>query len=129
MTKERKIAIKMWKYIRLRILFTPLARYIVNHTWLGDRKSDLAKRHGVSYWEYCCWFCQYVRYPDTEKYGQGCQRCPIAPANTDFMRENGCSVSGSLYSIIARPHSKLAKLKACSLIIKVLEGRYDARKS
>lgn len=143
MTKERKLAIKMWEDIKQRILTDTLPRPTESF-YLN--KMVIAKEHGVSWdnscsikWDNACWFCQYVRrdykhfgdyWEDTGKGlgEEGCNHCPLAKAHpqydpSDAQHDCGCDLFGApFYIVCSRYRSKEERAAACDIIIKALKG-------
>ena len=65
MTKERKLAIKIWEGI-------------VEHCKDEDFNLDYAKEAASKYnWKFDCWFCQYVRSSERHAPYNGCAKCPL----------------------------------------------------
>ena len=145
MTKERKLAIKMWEDIKQRILTDTLPRRTESF-YLN--KMLIAKEYGVSWdnscgikWDNACWFCQYGRrdYKNVGDYWEGvgkgkglgeegCNLCPLAKAHpqydpSDAQHDCGCELFGSpFYIVCSRYRSKEERAAACDLIIKALKG-------
>ena len=145
MTKERKLAIKMWEDIKQRILTDTIPR--PNESF-NLNKAIIAQEHGVSMdtscnirWASNCWFCQYVRR-DYNRFGdfwegtgkgkglgeEGCNFCPLAKAHpqydpSDAQRDCACILPGAPFNIICHIHSpKEERAAACDIIIKALKG-------
>lgn len=143
MTKERKIAIKMWEEIKQRILTDSLPCVAFNQS-----KRLIAKAYGVStpwekvcslQWDNTCWFCQYVRR-DYGRFGdfwegngkglgeEGCNFCPLAKAHpqydpSDARHDCGCMLPDAPYCVASNIfHSKEERAAACDTIIKALKG-------
>lgn len=141
MTKERKLAIKMWEDIKQRILTDTLPSQV-----FFTSKTIIAKEYDVSLdiscnirWANICWFCQYVRR-DYKHFGdywegtgkglgeEGCNFCPLAKAHplynpSDAHHDCGCTLFDSPYKIVIssfRPKEERAA--ACDIIIKALKG-------
>lgn len=141
MTKERKLAVKIWEEIKQRILTDTLPALML-HT----SKMLIAEAYGVSSdtscsirWDNACWFCQYVRR-DYKHFGdfwegtgkglgeEGCNFCPLAKAHplydsSDAQHDCGCNLFGSPYHIVCGIYrSKEERAAACDIIIKALKG-------
>ena len=143
MTKERKIAIKIWEDIKQGILNDTLTRRM-----FSENKADIARKYGVSSyapdcirWDNDCWFCQYVRR-DYKRFGdfwegtgkakglgeEGCNLCPLAKAHplydpSDAEHDCGCMLPNSPYRIARNIfHTNEERAAACDLIIKALKG-------
>ena len=110
MTKERKIAIEMWKYIRDN--YKTYREY--RDTYEGEDavhnlKMDFLKGKGIN-WAMNCWFCEYIghrgRYLGTSR----CKLCPLKDCDRGpyLMLTHGCTQP--LY------------VEACNQIIRALGG-------
>lgn len=67
MTKERRLAIKMWEGVRERLPeWYEDDRIIVD--CLKDFKLDFCFENNL-HWQFECWFCQYTRFK--------CNKCPL----------------------------------------------------
>lgn len=141
MTKERKIAIKIWEEIKQRILTDTLPSQMLHVSKvLIAREYDVSSDTSCSIrWDNVCWFCQYVRR-DYKRFGdyqegtgkglgeEGCNFCPLAKAHplydpSDASHDCGCFLHGSPYKIVSsiyRPKEERAA--ACDIIIKALKG-------
>ena len=82
MTKERKLAIDMWLWIRER--YDEWDDYF----WEAGDEDGLAKVMKYRFideenegkmpkWRYTCWLCTYLRAPCGSKKGEPCARCPL----------------------------------------------------
>lgn len=112
MTKERKIAIEMWKYIRDS--YSIYRDYIDKHD--GDVEDILCflKKQFLDdkcvHWAKHCWFCQYIGHRDRCLGTYRCKLCPLKSCDTGpyGLLMHGCTQS--LY------------IDACNKIIKALGG-------
>lgn len=107
MTKERKIAIEMWKYIRT--LYDTLEQIpLIDREYdLYDIKHDFLYTRGIK-WLYSCWFCQYIRkHPD-----ETCFKCPL----------RNCGMEDSPYQRVLYSESEEEFITACNEIITALGG-------
>lgn len=98
MTKERRLAIEMWKDIRSRIIMLGQRMRggdIVEYKFMFCRKHDLK-------WSGDCWFCHYIH---------NCVKCPLG----------GCSSDG-YYGHVSDYWDKDVRVEACNNIIKALGG-------
>lgn len=98
MTKERKLAIEQFAFIR---------KELQNGTSKtpASLMFSFCKSYGLE-WQNDCYFCQYV----------GCRKCPIAGYD---------ACEDGLYSILTDGHVDNAeKVKACDHIIEALQGRF-----
>lgn len=120
MTKERRLAIRMWEEIRARIRDTTRLKDI--DLWrVSDWKRQFCIDHEL-HWMHNCWLCQYVRYHDV-LHGEGCQRCPLSDGHEEAIIgiESGCYENA--YHRVIHARTRKAKLKACDEIIRILNGR------
>jgi len=123
MTKERKLAIKMWKQIRKGIKFK---RYFFGMISIEYLKSDFCIKHNLN-WFHQCWFCQYIRRGESSHKPlgrEGCNLCPIATKEAKLNSNVcGCGSYDSLWKIVTNEYLKTkVRLEACNKIIKALEG-------
>ena len=119
MTKERKLAVQMWRMIReiVRRRKRP-----VSAIELFEIKGDFCKEHNIK-WRHKCWFCQYVRnnMPD---YDEGCQRCPLADKTDEDVMEGqrtGCDYG--IYDEVLYGKTVEVRVAACNKIIQALLGK------
>ena len=114
MTKERRIAIQMWKRIK-----TLLPRwYASDRNTVGDKvlmyKHKFCSRKKVT-WIYDCWLCHYVGHIGVSVQ---CRRCPLKSCNSTY--DGG----DSPWQIVMQSRYSLEKkLDACDIIIKALKRR------
>lgn len=126
MTRERKIAIEMWEYIRdqlaLDLLSTRDIRMMheVKRKWLRLHYPNLLDK-----WWCGCWFCQYFRQegessPDPDEYERSLShKCPLNNNKDDY-----CWGDCVLYqAVVSRESSKAQRLEACDKIIAALKGK------
>lgn len=116
MTKERKIAIEMWEYIRDN--YDEYDSYIdtygnsegyeeedpllhLKHKFLNDKDID---------WAMCCWFCEYIGHRHRSLDTYRCKLCPL----------QGCE-SGPYYVLTHSP-TRDQYIDACEQIIVALGG-------
>ena len=120
MTRERKLAIQMWKEIKKTIIDTKRLSDI-DGLAIARLKCKFCIRHQLN-WLHDCWLCQYVRYKD-KIHGEGCQRCPLSDGSADAIlgTETGCIHNAFEKVIHARKRE--TKIKACDEIIRILNGR------
>ena len=138
MTKERKIAIKIWEELKQMILddTLPSELFFVVKGKLASNKYNMS-------WTDSCWFCQYVRR-EYDRFGdfwektgkakglgeEGCNLCPLAKAHpaynpSDAGKDCGCILAGAPWRIVSnncRPKEERAA--ACDIIIKALKGEH-----
>ena len=121
MTKERKLAVEMWKIIRHSIENDN--RLILSD--IAEIKKEFCKKHNLK-WSSQCWFCTYVQKPIvSEGRRKGCSACPIGNFDNPLGSVFGCN-EGSLYAIVLNhinDYSTEERLEACDKIIKALEGK------
>lgn len=100
MTKERKLAIQMWKDIRDMLSFS----CEVTRGDIRVYKYEFCKSHKLN-WLNNCWLCQYIH---------SCSKCPL----------KNCDVDYSSYRTVTDPLEKTdIRMDACSVIIKALGGQ------
>jgi len=99
MTKERRLAIKMWKDIRDMISTSDglTSASVVNYKEIFCKERKLQ-------WLNNCWFCQYIPI---------CNMCPLV----------SCGFSSSYEVTVSEFRSKDVRIAACNDIIKALGGR------
>lgn len=96
MTKERRLAIEMWKVIR--DMFT--SPHNITGKAIVEYKSEFCEQHELD-WINNCWFCEYI---------PSCDKCPL----------KDCGI-GSLYKIVVdSANDKGVRIAACNNIIKAL---------
>ena len=125
MTKERKIAIKIWEEIKAFILSSP--QDVTSRSFIA-MKHSITRKHGM-YWNCNCWFCHYVRKTVRNDEGfivdEGCDRCPLHKLVRAAPGDCGCDIG-----LAQAPYARLAndwtdnaiKAEACDMIIKALKG-------
>lgn len=132
MTKERRLAIKMWQEI-----VDMLEKENID---VDYQKNNFCKKYHVL-WSHGCWFCQYVRKEyrsrlksrrDIDFDINGCENCPLykefqsrnAIPEEDFC---GCSTNyETLYSqVVKRFRSRTEKLNSAKKILELLKGNKD----
>ena len=97
MTKERRLAIEMWKGIRDMLIHND----VVTHGDIIKYKQTFCVSHGL-YWMNNCWFCKYIPL---------CSKCPVKYC------------SDGLYATVTERHKhKDIRIEACNGIIKALGG-------
>lgn len=106
MTKERKLAIKMWEGVKKRLpeWYEEDRGDIVDD--LKDFKSDFCLTNDL-HWNWYCWFCQYTR---TE-----CDKCPLK--SCDYKEP-----TTAWARIVNEDTSLETKLQAVDEIIAALKG-------
>lgn len=100
MTKERKLAIEMWKGIRdgIQNSFVKDDGFSVT-----TYKENFCKDRNLN-WRNDCWFCQYIKE---------CSKCPLGY----------CNDSGTLYYTVNNNWNTLhTRIEACDKIIATLNG-------
>ncbi len=120
MTRERRLAIQMWEMIRAHIRDVPRLKDVNVH-FVSNLKRRFCIDHDLM-WRHECWFCQYVRYLDSE-HGEGCQRCPLSDGNKGAIigYDSGCHTNA--YTRVIDAKRRKTKLEACDEIIRILNGR------
>lgn len=116
MTKERKLAIEMWKYIRDN--HDAYVEYIDTHgddedfedeDALADLKHKFLKDKDV-HWAMSCWFCQYIGHRGRTFSTCRCKYCPLKSCDT------------GAYYILTHSPTQDQYIDACNLIIEALGG-------
>lgn len=106
MTKERRLAIKMWEGLRDNLADKP--KDVSNFDFVTTYKKlfcELYKLH----WDGHCWFCQYIRIKYT------CKKCPL----------KSCFERTAIYRIVMdihEIHSIQERIDVCNEIIAALKG-------
>ena len=123
MTKERKLAIEMWKQIRKEIEFKGM---FFNTISMMNLKAKFTMSNNLD-WECNCWFCQYVRRGKSSRLSLGTEGCNLCPIATEEAKLNpcvcGCVGKDSLFQMAMNIHLRTkVRLEACDKIIKALEG-------
>ena len=127
MTKERKIAIKIWEELKAFILSSP--QNVTGNSFVV-KKHYLISKYGM-HWDCHCWFCQYVRYKrvtrDDDGYivDEGCDKCPLHKLAHAAPGDCGChsSLMQSPYARLINDYAEnTVKAEACDIIIKALKG-------
>ena len=123
MTKERRIAIQMWEYIRHQIAFDLFSTrdcmmlHEVKRMYLRKYCPELLEK-----WWAGCWFCQYFQQEFDSKGEDSSSlsyKCPLNDNQDDLCRGH-CI----LYSTIVNRHStRASRLEACDKIIEALKGK------
>ena len=116
MTKERKIAIAMWKYIRDNYdKYSAYAREYEEdfddayEDALCDLKHEFLKGKGIR-WAMSCWFCEYIGHRSRTFNTYRCKLCPL----------KSCEIGP--YYILSRGCTQLQYIDACNQIIEALGG-------
>lgn len=137
MTKERKIAIKIWEELKQRILTDTLDE---KYGFIVSKQKVVLDEYGM-YWVQNCWFCHYVRR-NYNRFGdfwestgkgkglgeEGCNFCPLAKAHPLYNPSNaksdcGCDLPGAPWKIVNNSYkTKEERAAACDIIIKALKG-------
>ena len=96
MTRERRLAIKMWEQI-VRALENGEHNPRYAKPIVSVIKDGFCEEHQLN-WKCDCWFCQYVRKDwrymptreDIPKPVNGCQRCPLYKEQKDILDYDEC---------------------------------------
>lgn len=119
MTKERKIAIAMWKYIRDN--YDAYRDYNDAHgedesfedeDALCDLKHIFLKGKNID-WAMSCWFCQYIGHRGRSFGTYRCKYCPLKSCET------------GPYHILTHSPTQIQYIDACNQIIEALGGDYE----
>ena len=129
MTKERRLAIKMWKDLLKLLQKKPLKNREINVF-----KESFCQIHDVD-WKNECWLCQYVRQDyrwtlesrrPISRQRNNCKKCPLykwyAKHHTPEYDMCGCDTAyDTLYGMLI--HGLYAEqIYAAELILKALKG-------
>lgn len=117
MTKERKLAIAMWEYIRDNYdRYDEYAReydeegcYDAEEDALCELKRQFLKGKNVK-WAMSCWFCQYIGHRGRSFNTYRCGLCPLQSCET------------GPYCTLARGCTQIQYIDACNQIIEALGG-------
>ena len=111
MTKERRIAIDMWEWIRanwdMYLCFKDEVEGATSEAALLLMKEMYLDDKGVN-WASNCWFCEYIR--SSQRHMRGCRLCPLQ------------SCSSGPYHTLANSPTYEEYVDACSQIIEALGG-------
>ena len=128
MTKERRLAIKMWQEI--------VDMLEIENINVNEMKKDFCRNNNIR-WENSCWFCQYVRKDhrsnlksrcNIDYSTNGCEDCPLykefasrhAIPEDDFC---GCAIEyDTLFAQVFEPSSRTKKLNSAKIILELLKG-------
>lgn len=105
MTRERRLAIKMWEGIRDSLADKP--KDVSNFYFVTTYKRFFCRLYNLK-WDSCCWFCQYIR----KKYL--CKRCPLKYC---FKDDSYYQIAMDIYDL----HTVQERVDACSEIIAALK--------
>ena len=117
MTKERKLAIQMWEYIKDKIDdFDPSIYYKDEDLGFGkfqcyilSLKHEFLKSYDIK-WENDCWFCSYCACVSWKN------NCPLSM--------NGeCGI----YSELICSETREERINYCNMIIEILKGNLKLR--
>lgn len=117
MTKERKIAIAMWEYIRdnYDTYFDHASRYYdegyddVGEDALCDLKHEFLKGKNID-WAMRCWFCEYIGHRGRSFGTYRCKYCPLKSCST------------GPYYVLTHSPTQIQYIDACNQIIEALGG-------
>ena len=111
MTKERRIAIDMWEWIRanwdMYLSFKDSEECPNKEDALLLMKDIYLADKGVN-WASNCWFCEYIR--SSQRHMRGCRLCPLQ------------SCSSGPYHTLANNPTYEEYVDACDQIIEALGG-------
>ena len=99
MTKERRLAIEMWKGIRDMLS----ASDELSGAEIIRYKEMFCEEHRLR-WYWDCWFCQYM---------PSCSKCPL----------KYCAGNSLYNTVIDMYEEKDVRIEACNNIIKALGGK------
>lgn len=111
MTKERKIAIAMWEYIRDNYeAYVDNCDYCENgEDALCALKKQYLDARGI-HWAYHCWFCEYIGHRGRGFNIYRCKFCPLQDCST------------GPYRTLIRMPTQSQYIDACDEIIVALGG-------
>ena len=116
MTRERRIAIEMWKYIRAQ--YSPEFNGIQEDRVVSLKREYLFNLYiqgqDHPYWAFYCWFCHYIGKRDRpgHRYDTSrCEKCPLRDCGDD-----------SVYMRLCLAGSEEEWIEACDEIIRALGG-------
>lgn len=114
MTKERRIAIGMWKYIRDQYSSQRVEDGEDLEDYVHNLKGEYMWEHGDPHWAFRCWFCQYIGRRDKPYRRYDLSRCCKCPLKS-------CS-KGSAYMKLCNAETGKEWVEACDEIIQALGG-------
>lgn len=117
MTKERRLAIEMWQYIRKKTSQ-------ICGPELYKAKLDWIRAHNIA-WYSECWFCHYFRQVADSEYYEGEHKSKSFKCPLNCKRQYPCDGHCVQYSIVYSSNKSLEqRLAAVDNIIKALKGEY-----
>lgn len=122
MTRERRIALKMWEYIRDQISLDLLSTrdrmmlHEIKRRWLRKYCPELLEK-----WWATCWFCQYFQqeFDSNENSPSLSYKCPLND-NQDDLCKGHCIL---YHTVVSSNSTKELRLEACDKIIEALKGK------
>lgn len=112
MTKERRIAIGMWEYIRDQYSSQRVDDGVDLEDYVHNLKGEYLWEHGDPHWAFRCWFCQYIGRRDKHRYDfSRCCKCPL----------KSCGAR-SAYEKLCNAETEETWIEACDEIITALGG-------
>lgn len=114
MTKERRIAIEMWKYIRDQYSPERIDDGEDLEVYIHNLKGEFMWEHGDPHWAFRCWFCQYIGRRDKPERRYDTSRCCKCPLKS-------CG-NNSAYEKLCNAMCEETWIKACNEIILALGG-------
>lgn len=123
MTKERRIAVKIWEELKAFILSSP--QHVTGDSFC-TMKSSIIHKYGM-HWHCTCWFCHYIRKPARDEnswvINEGCDKCPLHKLVRAAPGKCGCDKARAPYARLMDDCTDNAmKAEACDTIIKALKG-------
>ena len=117
MTKERKIAIEMWEYIRdnyeMYLAYRDMHEddeYYEGEDAIHNLKIAYLAKHDDIDWAMNCWFCMYIAHRRRNLGTGRCHLCPLKSCET------------GPYDILTRGCTQPLYIEACNQIIEALGG-------
>jgi hypothetical protein len=127
MTKERRLAIKMWEQIVRALEHDP--PYNLRVFDIGSFKREFCYEHNLD-WKNGCWFCQYVRKDwrpdipsrwDIPVHSNCCQLCPLYKEHEDILDYDECGCTNDKETLWMRVYRD-GDVEAAKRILELLRG-------
>lgn len=127
MTKERRLAIKMWKQI-VKALMKGEYEFGCADYVISCIKHKFCNKYNLE-WRNECWFCQYVRQ-DWRKMPSrinisvdvnGCQCCPLYKEHADILDHDECGCTNAKETLWMK--TNIGDVDAARRILELLKGK------
>lgn len=127
MTKERRLAIKMWKQIVKALMKREYDFGCADHV-ISCIKHKFCNTYNLE-WKNECWFCQYVRQDwrdlpsrkDFDSEENGCQRCPLYKEHEDILDHDECGCTDEKETLWMK--ANIGDVDAAKRILELLKGK------